>query len=106
MDILNAHNLLVGHETALFVVLWFVRSTIRVSDFTSSVPICGARFDGFDCTLQGMLTGLLQPLAPLLFRQEEGDGGCHLHLCGPRAARHGGVHAGATVRDRLSCCGH
>ncbi|KAL5680657.1 hypothetical protein ACJX0J_007042, partial [Zea mays] len=56
-DILNAHNLLVDHKTTLFVVSWFVRSPIRVSDFTSSMPIYGARFDRFDCTLQGMLTG-------------------------------------------------
>jgi hypothetical protein len=53
-----------------------------------------------------------QPLAPLLFRQEEGNGGCHradswrhLHLCGPRAARNGGVHAGAAVRGHFGCCG-
>jgi hypothetical protein len=72
-DIINAHNILVGHETTLFAVSWFVRSPIRVSDFTSSMPICGAHFDGFDWTLQGMFIGLLGNLLPLSYFTKNRD---------------------------------
>ncbi|CAD6259750.1 unnamed protein product [Miscanthus lutarioriparius] len=64
--VLNARNLLAGNKTALFAVPWLVRPNLRLR-FHLLCVCCDARFDGFDRTLQGMLTGLLGNLSLLSY---------------------------------------
>lgn len=64
--VLNARNLLAGNKTALFAVPWLVRPPNPRLGFRL-LCVCDARFDRFDCALQGMLTGLLGNLSLLSY---------------------------------------